>query len=176
MVCAGDSAASDVAMVMVNFSGHVGGEELAEGHLGAMAAPRSRFGGLARGLCMVRATRYGRKVFRAKAQRSGANDDAICGCRNPLGGILVGTFSALELRVKTLDHSVSMTVSLWRRRGVSVGFDLASGSLVASLVYFVDFCLCVRGFTYHLESIVSLGFIYKADTSLRGRLHPRAAL
>jgi hypothetical protein len=34
-----------------------------------------------------------RKFFRVKAQRSGANGGDACGYRNPLGGIIVGTFS-----------------------------------------------------------------------------------
>ena len=53
VVYACDSAASAVAVVMVVFSDHVGGVELADGVPGAvfasaMAAPRSRPGGLAR--------------------------------------------------------------------------------------------------------------------------------
>jgi hypothetical protein len=33
-----------------------------------------------------------------------ANDGDAYGCRNLLGGVVVGTFSMLGLRVKTLDH------------------------------------------------------------------------
>ena len=53
------AAASDVAVVMVFFSGYMGGEELAEGDPGvgvasAMVAPKSCSGGLTRGQCAVR--------------------------------------------------------------------------------------------------------------------------
>ena len=53
VVCACDSAASGVAVVMVVFSDHVGGVELADGVPGALfasalVAPRSCLGGLAR--------------------------------------------------------------------------------------------------------------------------------
>jgi hypothetical protein len=49
VVCAGDSTASDVAVVMVPLFGHVGGEERTVGDAGvdgasALVAPRSRFG------------------------------------------------------------------------------------------------------------------------------------
>ena len=103
MVCACDSAASDVAVVVVVFSDHVGGVELAEGVPGAdiasaMAVPRSRLGGLARDFWRFVISRVVEGCFRAKAPRFGANSDDACGCRNPLGGAVVGAFSALGLR------------------------------------------------------------------------------
>jgi hypothetical protein len=39
-----------------------------------------------------------------KALRFDANGVDACGCRNPLGVVVVGTFFVLGLRVKTLDH------------------------------------------------------------------------
>jgi hypothetical protein len=45
-----------------------------------------------------------RWFFWAKAQRFGANGGDACGCRNPLDGAVVVTFSAPKLWVKTLDH------------------------------------------------------------------------
>jgi hypothetical protein len=43
-----------------------------------------------------------RRFSRAKAQRLGTNGGNACGYRNPLGGIVVGTFSMSGLWVKTL--------------------------------------------------------------------------
>jgi hypothetical protein len=43
-----------------------------------------------------------RRFFRVKAQRSGANGGDAYRYRNPLGGIVVGTFSMSGLWVKTL--------------------------------------------------------------------------
>jgi hypothetical protein len=45
-----------------------------------------------------------RRFFREKALRFGANGGDAYGCRNPIGGAVVVTFSPLKLRVKTLDH------------------------------------------------------------------------
>jgi hypothetical protein len=45
-----------------------------------------------------------RRFFRAKALCFGTNGGDACGCRNPLEGVVVGTFSIFGLRVKTLDH------------------------------------------------------------------------
>ena len=50
--------------------------------------------------------RVGRRFFRAKAQRFGANGGDARGCRNPLGGAVVATFAVLGLRVKTLDYDL----------------------------------------------------------------------
>ena len=66
--CTVDLAASDVAVVMVVFPVHVGGEKLADrgtgaGNASAMAALRSCCGDLARSLCVVRGTGCGRMVF-----------------------------------------------------------------------------------------------------------------
>jgi hypothetical protein len=61
-----------------------------------------------------RATKFSGAVcgcFRAKVQRLGANDGDACGCRNPLGGVVVGIRPALRLRVKTLDLTVSTTAA-----------------------------------------------------------------
>ena len=74
MACTGDSAASDVAVVMVVFSVHVGGVELAEGDPGvgsasALAAPRSCFGGLTRGFGRFVVPGVVGRFFRAKALR-----------------------------------------------------------------------------------------------------------
>lgn len=44
-----------------------------------------------------------RAFFRAKAYHSGTNGDDACGCRCPLGGVVVITFRVSELRVKTFD-------------------------------------------------------------------------
>jgi hypothetical protein len=43
-----------------------------------------------------------RGFFRAKAQPFSANDIGACGCRFPLGGVVVVNLPALWLRVKTL--------------------------------------------------------------------------
>jgi hypothetical protein len=45
-----------------------------------------------------------RRFFQAKALCFRANGGDACGCRNPLEGVIVGTFSTPGLRVKTLDH------------------------------------------------------------------------
>ena len=52
------------------------------------------------------------EFLRAKAQRSGANDDDGCGCRDPHQGVIVDTLFVLGLRVKTLDPMVLMPVAL----------------------------------------------------------------
>jgi hypothetical protein len=53
-----------------------------------------------------------RGFFRAKAQRFSADGGDACGCRIPLGGVVVVILPALRLRVKTLDLMVSMTAAL----------------------------------------------------------------
>jgi hypothetical protein len=45
-----------------------------------------------------------RRFFRGKARCFGANGANACGCRNPLGGVVVVTFSTLGFWVKTLDR------------------------------------------------------------------------
>jgi hypothetical protein len=60
--------------------------------------------------------------FRAKAQRFDANGGDTCGHRNPLGGAVAATFTALGLRVKTLD-----------RLGLNVGGGCVVTLLRASL-------------------------------------------
>jgi hypothetical protein len=72
--CADGSTASDVAAVVVSLFGHVDGVEWTVGVPGvggasALAAPRSRFGGLTRGQRAARVSRAVRGFFRAKAQR-----------------------------------------------------------------------------------------------------------
>jgi hypothetical protein len=54
-----------------------------------------------------------RRFFRVKAQRSGANGGDACRYRNPLGGIVVGTFSMSGLRVKPLTFLVSMAAACY---------------------------------------------------------------
>jgi hypothetical protein len=50
--------------------------------------------------------------FRAKAQRTCANGGDACGCRDPLEGAVVVILTALRLRVKTLDLTVSTAAAL----------------------------------------------------------------
>jgi hypothetical protein len=45
--------------------------------------------------------------FGTKAQHPAPNDSDACGCRNPLGGVVMGIRSAVRLRVKALDLAVS---------------------------------------------------------------------
>ena len=52
------------------------------------------------------------RFLRANAQRSGANNNDACGCRDPPEGVVVDTLLALELRVKTLDPMVLMPAAL----------------------------------------------------------------
>jgi hypothetical protein len=104
---AGVSTASDVAVVVALFFGHLDGEGQAAGYPGvdgasAISSPRSRFGGWARGQRTVLGIGRVQGFFRAKAQRFGANDGDACGCRNPFAGAVVVTFAMLGLRVKTL--------------------------------------------------------------------------
>jgi hypothetical protein len=115
--CADGSTASDVAAVVVSLFGHVDGVEWTVGVPGvggasALAAPRSRFGGLTRGQRAARVSGAVRGFFRAKAQRLSANGGDACGCRYPLGGVVVVILSALWLRVKTLDLVVSTAAAL----------------------------------------------------------------
>jgi hypothetical protein len=114
--CADGSTAGNVAAVVVSLFGHEDGVERTVGVPGvggasALATPRS---------CLEipswrqRATKFSGAVcgcFRAKVQRLGANDGDACGCRNPLGGVVVGIRPALRLRVKTLDLTVSTTAA-----------------------------------------------------------------
>jgi hypothetical protein len=69
-----------------------------------VAAPRSCFRGLTRGQRGFKILGAVRRFFQEKALRFGANGGDACGCRNPIGGAVVVTFSLLKLRVKTLDH------------------------------------------------------------------------
>jgi hypothetical protein len=92
----------------------VGG--LGVGGASASTTPRSCIGGLTRGQRRAGGRRgAARRIFRAKAQCFGTNGCGACGYRYPLGGAGAATFSAIELRVKTLDHW-----SRRRRRGTSL--------------------------------------------------------
>jgi hypothetical protein len=82
------------------------------GDASALAALRSRFGGLTQGLRVARASGTVRGFFRAKPQRLFANDGDACGYRFLLGGIFVVILSVLRLRVKTLDLVISMAAAL----------------------------------------------------------------
>jgi hypothetical protein len=113
-----------------------------------------------------------RRFFWAKALRFGANGGDACGCRNPDGGAIVVTFSPLKLRVKTIDHAVSMMatrclisllgVSLWSSE--FLGLMLVSS--VASFGYPCIFSLsliCLLGvFLITLYRFDRCGFTYKA--------------
>ena len=103
------STASDVAAVVVCLLGHVDGVEQMVGDPGVdgasvLAAPRSWFGDLTREQRAVEFSGAVEGFFRTKAQRLSANGSGACGCRNPLGGVVVVILPALRLRVKTLDH------------------------------------------------------------------------
>jgi hypothetical protein len=80
------------------------------GDASALATPRSRLGGLTREQRAAEFSVVVRGFFRAKAQRFSADGGDACGCRIPLGGVVVVILPALRLRVKTLDLMVSMTV------------------------------------------------------------------
>ena len=136
-------------------------------------APRSCLGDLARGFGQFAVPVVVGRFFRAKALRFGANGDGARGCRNPLRGTVVGTFSALGLRVKTLDRSSRLR---WRgasspswgcRHGASVLLDLTLGVLGGKsgfrlfFVVFLSLSCCVKGFSHHLVSVRPLDFIYK---------------
>jgi hypothetical protein len=149
--CADGSTAGNVAVVVVSLFGHEDGVERTVGVPGvgsasALATPRS---------CLEipswrqRATKFSGAVcgcFRAKVQRLGANHGDACGCRNPLGGVVVGIRPVLWLRVKTLDLTVStmaadcvvtlLGASLWSPDSTR---SVPMSSLV--LVFLVLFCL-----------------------------------
>jgi hypothetical protein len=115
--CAGGSTASDVAAVVVSLFGHVDGVERTMGDPGVgsasvLAAPRSRFGDLTRGQRAAKFLGAVRGFFRAKVQHLGARGGDACGCRHPLGGVVVVILPALRLQVKTLDLIVSTAAAL----------------------------------------------------------------
>jgi hypothetical protein len=102
-----------------------------------------------------------RRFFRAKAQRFDANGGDACGCRNPLGGVVVGTFYTLGLRVKTLDFGLD-DGGVTRRYllgGIVAEFRLLLVVLCLRWrVWFsCTFCLSlicrVRGSPHHLVSV-----------------------
>jgi hypothetical protein len=73
------------------------------GGASALATTRLWFGVLTRGQQAVEFSGAVRGFFRAKAQCLGANDGNVCGCHNPLWGVVVVILAMLRLRVKTLD-------------------------------------------------------------------------
>jgi hypothetical protein len=102
---------------VVSLFSHVDGVEWTVGVPGvagasALAAPRSCFRGLTWGQQAARASGAVRGFFWVKAQRLIANDGDACGCRYPLGGVIVVILSMLWLWVKTLDLVVSTAASL----------------------------------------------------------------
>jgi hypothetical protein len=116
--CTGGFTASDVAVVVVSLFGHVDGVERMMGDPGvssasALAASRSRCGGLTRGQWAAEFSGAVRGFFRAKAQRLSANGGDACGCHNPLGGVVVVILLVLWLRVKTLDLTVSAAAAVY---------------------------------------------------------------
>jgi hypothetical protein len=77
------------------------------GDASALATPKSCFGTLTWG---QRAAEFSGAMcgcLQAKTQRLGANGGDACGCRNPLGAVVVGIRPAVWLWVKTLDLAVS---------------------------------------------------------------------
>jgi hypothetical protein len=73
---------------------HVDGVERRVGDPGvgsalALAAPRWRFGDLTRERWTAEFLKAVQGFFWAKGQRLGANSDDACGCRYPLGGVVV---------------------------------------------------------------------------------------
>jgi hypothetical protein len=90
------------------FFGHADGVERTVGDpvaggASALATTRLWFRVLTRGQQAVEFSGAVRGFFQAKAQRLGANDGNVCGCRNPLWGVVVVILAVLRLRVKTLD-------------------------------------------------------------------------
>lgn len=110
--CTDGSTAGNVVVVVVSLFGYEDGVERTVGDPGvggasALATPRSC---LESPSWRQRATKFSGVVcgcFQAKVQRLGANGGDACGCRNPLGGVVVGIRPSLRLRVKTLDLTVS---------------------------------------------------------------------
>jgi hypothetical protein len=98
---------------VVTFFDHGDGEEQTVGYPGiggasALATPRSCFGSITWGRRALEFLGVMCRCFQVKAQRLGANDGDACGCRNSLGGVVVGIRPAVQLRVKTLDLAVLM--------------------------------------------------------------------
>jgi hypothetical protein len=100
--------------------------------------------------------------FRAKAQRFCANDGDACGCRFPLGGVVVVILPALRLRVKTLDLVVSTAAALCvvtflEASSWSPEFAWFRFFVFVVLVFFVFFSLSLicflRGSPLHLVSV-----------------------
>jgi hypothetical protein len=142
--CAGGSTASDVSAVAVSLLDHLGGVEQTVGDPGvggalALPAPRSWLGGLTRGQRAAEFSGAVQGFFRAKAPRFSANDDDACGCRIPLEGVVVVILSALRLRVKTLDLTVSTAAALC----VVTLLGASSWSPVATQYCFVVFVVLV---------------------------------
>jgi hypothetical protein len=94
----------------------------------------------------------------------------IQGCRNPIGGAIVGTFPTIWLQVKTLERLVSTNGGalhhhLPRDVVVDVRFPSvmsATGDKLGSSCFFLSLFCFVRGSSYHFISVRLLcGFIYK---------------
>jgi hypothetical protein len=126
-----------VAAAVVSLLGHVDGMEWTVGVLdfggaSALAAPRSRFGGLTWGQRAARLLGAVREIFQAKAQCLSVNDGDACGCRYPLGDVVGVILSALRLRVKTLDLMVSTAAVL------------CVATLLEASSWSPDFMVCLR--------------------------------
>jgi hypothetical protein len=105
-----------------------------------------------------------RGFFWAKAQRLSANGGDACGCRNPLGGVVVVILPVLWLRVKTLDLTVSaaaavyvvtlLGASLWSPDSTRFHFNVFGGKFWFFRVLFSLSLICfVRGSPLHLVSV-----------------------
>ena len=104
-------AASDVAVVMTLLLGHVDGEKRVAGGPGVAAFRHRQLPDRVLGAWLgdgrwSEVSDASRRFFRAKVQCSGTNGGGACGCRYPHGGVVVGTFAVLGLRVKTLDFGL----------------------------------------------------------------------
>jgi hypothetical protein len=103
--------------------------------------------------------------FGTKAQHPAPNDSDACGCRNPLGGVVMGIRSAVRLRVKALDLAVSTATAhcvvfpSWGRRcGAPFRLGLVSMSSwqlwVLRVLFFCFSLICfLRGSPFHLVSV-----------------------
>jgi hypothetical protein len=167
--CADGFTASDVAVVVASLFGHVDGVERTMGDpdvgsASALAASRSRCGGLTRRHLAAEFSGAGRGFFRAKAQRLCANGGDACGCRNPLGGVVVVILPVLRLRVKTLDLTVSAAAAvyvvtllgapLWSPDSTRFRFNVFGGKFWFFRVFFSLSLICfVRVSPLHLVSV-----------------------
>jgi hypothetical protein len=114
------------------------------------------------------------EYFISRLLRFGANGGDACGCRNPLGGVVLDTFFALGLFVKILDrHSLDGGGALCRYplEGIVVQLRFSSVSSVASLCYSCIFHLSlicyVRESPHHLVWVQPVMALFiKRDKSL----------